>query len=269
MTRPLATLAVVAPALFAMAAMAGDQPVPTTVSDQPVVVELFTSQGCNSCPPAEALLGDLARRHDILPLAFHVDYWDYIGWKDPFGSADATDRQQRYSRALGLNMVYTPEMVIDGAHDAVGSDQAAVTAAIAAAAAQPKLKLAVLRDDQGRYKVEIPAGDPGSEPATVWLALFDHAHKTEVQRGENAGRTLVEYNIVREWHKIGMWDGKPTEIALNLTPESDEYDACAVLVQLGGNGPIRGAASFRMEKRGEGQGEPGSEPGESSGGSNG
>lgn len=251
MARSLGTLTTVAPILFAVAAMAGDQPVPATVSDQPVVVELFTSQGCSSCPPAEALLAELAKRHDVLPLAFHVDYWDYIGWKDPFGSAEATDRQQRYSHALGLNMVYTPEMVIDGAHDAVGSDQAAVTAAIASAAAQPKLKLVVLRDDQGNYKVEIPAGDTGGEPATVWLALFDRAHKTEVQRGENAGQTLVEYNIVREWHKIGMWDGKPTEIALNLTPESDEYDACAVLVQLGGNGPIRGAASFHMEKHGE------------------
>jgi hypothetical protein len=254
MTRSFGTLTMLAPFLFAVAAMAGDQPVPGSVGDQPVVVELFTSQGCNSCPPAEALLGELAKRRDVLPLAFHVDYWDYIGWKDPYGSPDATDRQERYSRALGLNMVYTPQMVIDGAHDAVGSDQAAVTAAIATAAAQPKLKLAVLRDDQGSYKVEIPAGDPGNGPATVWLALYDHAHKTEVQRGENAGQTLVEFNIVREWHKIGMWDGRPTEIALNLTPESDEYDACAVLVQLGGNGPIRGAASFRMEKHGEGQG---------------
>ncbi len=253
MTRPFGTLAVLAPLMFAMAAVAGDQPVPASVSDQPVVVELFTSQGCNSCPPAEALLGELAKRRDVLPLAFHVDYWDYIGWKDPFGSPDATDRQERYSHALGLNMVYTPQMVIDGARDAVGSDQAAVTTAIAAAAVEPKLKLVVLRDDQGKYKVDIPAGDPGKEPATVWLALFDHAHKTDVQRGENAGQTLVEFNVVREWHKIGMWDGKPTEIALNLTPESDEYDACAVLLQLGGNGPIRGAASFRMEKHGEGQ----------------
>jgi hypothetical protein len=253
MTRPFGTLAMLAPVLFAMAAVAGDQPVPASVSDQPVVVELFTSQGCNSCPPAEALLGELAKRHDVLPLAFHVDYWDYIGWKDPFGSPDATDRQQRYSRALGLNMVYTPQMVIDGTHDAVGSDQAAVNAAIAASAAEPKLKLVVLRDDQGKYKVDIPAGDPGKEAATVWIALFDHAHKTEVQRGENAGQTLVEYNIVREWHKIGVWDGKPTEVALNLTPDSDEYDACAVLVQQGGNGPIRGAASFRMEKHGESQ----------------
>jgi hypothetical protein len=247
-----AAIVALGPLLFAAAAIAGGQPVANTVSDQPVVVELFTSQGCNSCPPAEAYLGELAKRKDILPLAFHVDYWDYIGWKDPFGAQEFTDRQEQYSRSLGLNMVYTPQMVIDGAHDAVGSDQAAVSSAIAKAAAEPKLKLAVLRDASGGYKVDIPAGDAGGKTATVWLALFDHAHQTDVQRGENAGQKLIEFNVVREWHKIGQWDGQATEIALNLTPESDEYDACAVLVQLGGNGPIRGAASFRMEKHGEG-----------------
>jgi hypothetical protein len=97
--------------------------------------------------------------------------------------------------------------------------------------------------------VTIPADPAQKGTATVWIALFDHAHKTLVARGENAGQTLTEFNIVREWRKIGEWSGAETQIALDLTPESDEYDACAVLVQLGGDGPIRGAASFRMEKR--------------------
>jgi len=105
----------------------------------------------------------------------------------------------------------------------------------------------VVRDASGAYRVEIPAGTAAST-ATVWLALFDHAHKTPVARGENSGTTLIEYNIVREWRKIGDWHGQAEQIALNLTPESDEYDACAVLVQEGGYGAIRGAASFRMEK---------------------
>jgi hypothetical protein len=224
-----------------------DEPVPATVDDMPVVVELFTSQGCSSCPPADSFLGKLAQRRDVLPLAFHVDYWDYIGWKDPFASKIATERQYSYGHALGLNMVYTPQMVIGGTHDAVGSDEGSVGKAIAADAARPKLKLSVLRDAKGAYKVEVPAGET-SGPATVWLALFDHAHKTPVQRGENSGSTLTEYNIVREWRKIGEWNGQATEFALNLTPESDEYDACAVLVQEAGYGPIRGAAAFRMEK---------------------
>ena len=238
--------AAAAVAMFAIVA-AADQPVPGTVSDMPVVVELFTSEGCSSCPPADALLGELASRHDILPLAFHVNYWDYIGWKDPFASRASTERQYSYGHALGLKMVYTPQMVIGGSHDAVGSDEGAVKQAIDADVNRPKLKISVWRDGHGGYHVSIPAGDAAG-PATVWLALYDHAHKTPVTRGENAGTTLTEFNIVREWREIGHWDGKPTEIALNLTPESDEYDACAVLVQENGFGPIRGAASFRMEK---------------------
>jgi len=228
-------------------AVRADQPVPATVDDMPVVVELFTSQGCSSCPPADALLGRLAGRHDVLPLAFHVEYWDYIGWKDPFASKISTERQYSYGHALGLNMVYTPQMVIGGTHDAVGSDEGSVTHAIETDANRPKLKLSVVRDANGGYKVEIPAGT-ATAPATVWVALFDHAHKTPVQRGENSGSTLTEFNIVREWRKIGEWNGHAVEIALNLTPESDEYDACAILVQEGGYGSIRGAASFRMEK---------------------
>jgi hypothetical protein len=233
--------------IFVVVAARADQPVPATVDDMPVVVELFTSQGCSSCPPADSFLGRLADRHDILPLAFHVNYWDYIGWKDPFASNIATERQYSYGHALGLNMVYTPQMVIGGTHDAVGSDENAVGHAIEMDASRSKLKLTVVRDNSGGYRVEIPAGTAG-KTATVWLALFDHAHKTPVERGENSGSTLTEFNIVREWRKIGEWNGQPEQIALNLTPESDEYDACAVLVQEGGYGEIRGAASFRMEK---------------------
>lgn len=230
------------------AAAAGDEPVKPVVADAPVVVELFTSQGCSSCPPADAVLGKLAKRSDVLPLAFHVDYWDYIGWKDPFASKETTDRQYDYGRALGLNMVYTPQMVVDGSQDVVGSDEGAVGRAIAASTIRRKLKLTVLRDAEGRYKVAIPAGDAHGT-ASVYIALFDRAHRTDVKKGENADTSLVEFNIVREWRKIGEWAGKAEEIALNLTPESDEYDSCAVIVQDGTNGPVRGALSFRMEKK--------------------
>jgi hypothetical protein len=228
---------------------AGDQPVKMTLDDKPVVVELFTSQGCSSCPPADAILGKLAKRHDVLPLAFHVDYWDYIGWKDPYASKEATDRQYAYGRALGLNMVYTPQMVIDGSQDVVGSDEGAVLRGIAMSLIRKKLKLAVLRDPGGGYKVAIPAGDVPPAPASVYVALFDKAHRTDVKKGENADVSLTEFNIVREWRKIGEWKGQAEEIALKLTPESDEYDACAIIVQDGSNGPVRGAASFRMEKK--------------------
>ncbi len=227
----------------------GDEPVPLTLADTPVVVELFTSQGCSSCPPADALLGKLSKRKDVLPLAFHVDYWDYIGWKDPYASKDTTDRQYGYGHALGLNMVYTPQMVIDGSQDVVGSDESAVLRAITASTIRKKLKLAIQRDATGQYKVVLPAGDSGKAPASVYIALFDHAHRTDVKKGENADSSLTEFNIVREWRKIGEWKGQPEEIALKLTPEFDEYDACAIIVQDGSNGPVRGAASFRMEKK--------------------
>jgi hypothetical protein len=228
---------------------AGDLPVTTTVDDTAVVVELFTSQGCSSCPPADAVLGKLAKRRDVLPLAFHVDYWDYIGWKDPYASKEATDRQYAYGRSLGLNMVYTPQMVIDGSQDVVGSDEGAVIRGIAASMIRKKLKLSILRDSSGAYRVAIPAGTASSSPASVYIALFDKAHRTDVRKGENADTRLTEFNIVREWRKIGVWKGQAEEIALNLTPESDEYDACAIIVQDGTNGPVRGAASFRMEKK--------------------
>jgi len=227
---------------------AGDQPVKLTLDEKPVVVELFTSQGCSSCPPADAILGKLAKRRDVLPLAFHVDYWDYIGWKDPYASKEATDRQYAYGRALGLNMVYTPQIVIDGAQDVVGSDEGAVLRGIAMSTIRKKLKLAVLRDAAGGYKVAILAGDAPPAPASVYVALFDKAHRTDVKKGENANTSLAEFNVVREWRKIGEWKGQAAEIPLNLTPESDEYDACAIIVQDGTNGPVRGATSFRMEK---------------------
>src|SRR5579872_2847116 len=108
---PIAALALAM--IVAVFAARADQVVPPTVDDSPVVVELFTSQGCSSCPPADAYLGQLAQRHDVLPLAFHVNYWDYIGWKDPFASDAATERQYSYGHALGLNMVYTPQMVVE------------------------------------------------------------------------------------------------------------------------------------------------------------
>src|SRR5215471_14483241 len=158
-TRNAAAVAILATAFLAIvlrhSTAAGDQPVKMTLDDKPVVVELFTSQGCSSCPPADAVLGKLAKRSDVLPLAFHVDYWDYIGWKDPFASKETTDRQYDYGRALCLNMVYTPQMVVDGSQDVVGSDEGAVVRAITASTIRKKLKLEVLRDAGGHYKVTI------------------------------------------------------------------------------------------------------------------
>jgi hypothetical protein len=229
--------------------VAADQPVPALVADSPVVLELFTSEGCNSCPPADALLGELAKEHDLLPLAFHIDYWNYLGWQDPFSAKYATARQYAYGQALGVN-AYTPQLVVDGARDAVGSDEAAVRSAIEAERPRPKLKLTVLRDAMGTLSVAIPAGDAPSAPASVYLALFDHSHVTPVGRGENSGQTLTEFNIVRAWRKIGQWTGQATELALGLGPQSSAFDAGAIILQEGDSGPVRGATAFQLPKLG-------------------
>ena len=212
-----------------------------------VVVELFTSEGCSSCPPADALLGELAQRPDVVPLAFHVDYWDYIGWKDPYASPASTQRQHDYAAALGLHMVYTPQMVVDGRTDVVGSERGDVETAIGKAAAGPKLAISIEKDAGGGYRVVIPAAaPPAGGPATVWLALFDSARETSVKRGENGGRTLKEYNIVREWRQIGSWDGSALSLPLAMTAKPDQ-DGCAIIVQAGPVGPILGAALMKLD----------------------
>jgi hypothetical protein len=210
----------------------------------PVVVELFTSQGCSSCPPADAFLGELARRSDVIALAFHIDYWDYIGWKDPFASPAWTERQHAYKRALGLHMVYTPQMVIDGRADAVGSEQRTVNDAITAAAQHDKVAISITREAAGHYRVALPAAgaDRPGLPATVWLAVFDREHTTPVKRGENTGRTLTDYNAVRELRQLGEWSGAATELPLDLDASAMTGKGCAVIVQAGAVGPILGAA---------------------------
>ena len=178
---------------------------------RPVLVELFTSQGCNSCPPADTLLGQLAARPGVLALAWHVDYWDGLGWKDRFSSPAWTQRQYDYARRLGLDNVYTPQLVIDGTAESVGSDAAAADAAIKAAAARkvdgPSLTLA---DDAGR--IELGAGP--KIPASVWLIGYDRSRTTPVGRGENAGRSLTEYQVVRGATRLGGWTGEAAAFAL-------------------------------------------------------
>lgn len=204
----------------------------------PVVVELFTSQSCSSCPPADALLGTLVRQHaDVLALDLHVTYWDRLGWKDPYSLGAATARQWQYARDFGSNEVYTPQMVIDGTHQAVGSDRAAVLAAIAAAKQDAAGRTGVVLDlARTGDRLDIHVGD-GTGAGTIWLVGFDAQHVTHIGGGENGGRTLTEVNVVRSLAPVAAWRGR----AMDVTAKPPEGERVAVLLQAAG-GHIFGVA---------------------------
>ncbi|HIP78736.1 MAG TPA: DUF1223 domain-containing protein [Kiloniellaceae bacterium] len=218
------------------------------VDGRPVVVELFTSQGCSSCPPADALLDELADQPGLLALSFHVDYWDYIGWKDPFASPRHTQRQRDYARTLGLRYVYTPQIVVDGRRDVVGSRRGAVADAIEAEARRPgRLEVKMVEDGGG--KVTLSAGDAPPEGATVYLVMFDDDHETDVARGENRGRSIHNANVVREFRKLGRWTGEAMEFPLDFAAaQRDGRGGCAVIVQAGTTGPVLGAAILDLDE---------------------
>jgi hypothetical protein len=173
---------------------------PAAAGEPPIVVELFTSEGCSSCPPADALLAELASRPDVLALSFHVDYWDRLGWKDPFSSHEATERQNRYATLLDLATVYTPQIVVDGKWQAVGSDRADVEQALDRARRDRREVPVTLALDHGQAQVKLSAGSNGA--AAILLIGFDRRHVTAVKRGENSGRTLAHVDVVRGLEEI-------------------------------------------------------------------
>lgn len=208
---------------------------PAMARERPVVVELFTSQGCSSCPPAEAVLAELARRPDVLALGFHVTYWDDLGWKDPFSFEGATQRQAAYSGQLGSGTSFTPQMVVDGRYSLVGSRRAEAASTLAKAAGQASTAadVAVTRKG-GRVSVTIGAG---SGSARVLLVGYDPAHSTAIARGENGGRTIAQANVVRSLRAIAAWNGA----ALTLNEAAPVGQDIAVLLQES-SGRIVGAA---------------------------
>jgi hypothetical protein len=171
-----------------------------------VVLELFTSQGCSSCPPADVLLGRLTQRPDVIALAWHVDYWNHLGWRDPYASRQATARQRAYARQLGSE-VFTPALVVDGATVVVGSDLAAVDTAIRAARALPVV-VTLSRSEAG---IAIEIGTAAA-PVRALRAVYDPERATAVSAGENEGERLREYRIVREVETLGEWDGSPRRL---------------------------------------------------------
>ncbi len=217
----------------------------------PVVVELFTSQGCSSCPPADDLLAELAGRPGVVALSLHVDYWDYIGWKDPYASPQYTARQQRYAEALNLRYVYTPQIVVDGRANVVGSRRAEVLEAIEAAATRDRT-IDITFSTRNGGTVIIPEGAAPAEGATVWLAVYDREQVTEIKRGENAGRSLRNANVVRSFERLGTWTGARLEIPLDLAgARARGRNGCAVIVQRGRAGPVLASAAMSLDVLGD------------------
>ena len=195
---------------------------PATADTRPVLVELFTSQSCSSCPPADALLGELARRRDVVALGFHISYWDGPGWKDPFSSQSSTDRQRAYARLFRLAQVYTPQMIVDGAREMVGSNRDQVLAALRDARPETIAPVTFAAD---RRSVAIGAGDGRGN---VLLVRFAEKRTTRVAGGENARRTLQDANGVEMLTAFGSWNGSALSFAIE--PPADG-EGLAVLVQ--------------------------------------
>jgi hypothetical protein len=209
---------------------------------RPKIVELYTSEGCSSCPPAEALVGELATRTDVVPLAFHVDYWDDQGWRDRFSLSAATQRQQWWGGVLGLTSVYTPQMIVEGRRSVLGSDRAAVYAALAAPGDSIPIEA---RLAAGQITVKVGAF-PGSLQYEVYAIAYLPRAVTAIGRGENAGRTLTEWNIVRSWRKLGIADGRALQF--NVAAKAFPADATRLLIilQQVSLGAVAGAAVLEL-----------------------
>jgi hypothetical protein len=204
-----------------------------------VVVELYTSQGCSSCPPADALLAELAEREDVIALALHVDYWDYIGWKDDLARPEHTARQKGYARAAGKGMVYTPQFVIGGVERVTGYEPIEVAEIIQRHRASPRpIALSVERDGEV-IVVEARAVGPVAGTVVVQVARFVPLHRVEITRGENAGQVFDYRNAVDLWAEIGRWNGQGTWSA---TARVAGDAPLAVILQREGYGPVLAAA---------------------------
>ncbi len=208
----------------------------------PAVVELYTSQGCSSCPPADALLGELSQMPNVVALAFHVDYWDSIGWRDHFALPNAVERQHRYVETLGLSSAFTPQVVVDGRSSFVGSDKRRILAAIAEPIITIPISVEVTR---GEITVTVPERQDRERYDVNLIAYLPQA-ATNVGRGENSGRTLKEFNIVRQFRSLGVWNGRESVFRAPVDSFPGDATRVAVLLQRAQQGPIAGSATVAL-----------------------
>ena len=217
----------------------------------PVVVELFTSQGCSACPPADALLAGLAGRPDVVALSLHVDYWDYLGWVDPFAQPAFTARQKAYTRAAGERTLYTPQMIVGGVQSLIAPDAAELEALISAETTRPPRVAMTVQpgETEGQFTIHLAAAQPLDHGTVVQIVRYVPQAQVEILRGENAGQVLDFANVVTAWHAVAEWDGT-APVRLNARIEGTEPAVLLVQTAIPGKavplpGPILAAARLR------------------------
>ncbi|RWR12950.1 DUF1223 domain-containing protein [Sinirhodobacter populi] len=194
----------------------------------PVVVELFTSQGCSSCPPADEMFARFAARPDVIALSLHVDYWDYLGWEDPFAQPAFTQRQKGYARAAKSRSIYTPQMIVEGRQSLIGGDETALDMMVREEKGRQKAVSISVSGSDGQYQIELSADPPQPQGAIVQIVRYMPAARVEILRGENAGMVVNYANVVTAWHAVAEWDGR-TATRFNAKIEGD--DPAVVIVQ--------------------------------------
>ncbi len=209
--------------------------------NRPVVVELFTSQGCSSCPPADEFMEVLAARDDVIALSLHVDYWDYIGWKDEFADPMHTKRQRGYAEYGGRRSIYTPEMIVNGETDIIGAKPMKVATAIEAHKARPSLVDMTVSHTGNQLEVGLQSTGAVSEPLLVHMVHYQPERVSNITRGENAGRTIAYVNVAQDWRVLGSWDGVQP---FQKTVQVEQSLPFVVMVQVGSHGPILAASKL-------------------------
>jgi hypothetical protein len=240
---------------FAAALVCTSLTAPASAGEPRAVIELFTSQGCSSCPAADKVIGELAHDPSLLTMSLAVDYWDYLGWKDTLALHGHTDRQRAYANARGDRDVYTPQVVVNGIVHVLGSDKAAIEKAIAQTGASALNLPVTIAVTDGKVTVTVAAAQDDRNSGEVWLCPVTGKAPVAVGRGENSGQTLTYTNVVRRWVKLGDWDGKAESFSMPLSDLTaagyslGDVDRVDVIVQSGlpaKPGPMLGAATASL-----------------------
>jgi hypothetical protein len=215
-----------------------------SAANAPVLVELFTSQGCSSCPPADKLAGTLMSQPGVTVVSLNVDYWDYLGWRDTLAKPEYTQRQMAYAKSRGDNDVYTPQMVINGAAHVVGSNRGSVESAIANVRRSAPAAALQIRATDNDIIIDMPNGDAGSD-ATLWVMSIAPAVNVKIERGENAGSSITYHNVVRKLASVGSWNGSAATIKLPRKGIiSGDSKSCIAVLQKNHVGPVLGLAKW-------------------------